>query len=41
MMPTLKITAKGKVAFSQDVLEHLGVQSGGNISVAKLCRRPG
>ncbi len=35
-MPILKITGKGKVTLSEDVLKHLGVQSGDRITVEKL-----
>ncbi len=35
-MPTVKIAAKGQVAFRQDVLRHLGVPPGEKISVELL-----
>lgn len=35
-MPTLTVTAKGQVTFRKDVLEHLGVAPGDQISVEKL-----
>jgi AbrB family looped-hinge helix DNA binding protein len=35
-MPTLTVTAKGQVTLRKDILEHLGVGPGEQISVAKL-----
>jgi bifunctional DNA-binding transcriptional regulator/antitoxin component of YhaV-PrlF toxin-antitoxin module len=35
-MTTLTVTAKGQVTFRKDLLEHLGVQPGEKITVAKL-----
>jgi bifunctional DNA-binding transcriptional regulator/antitoxin component of YhaV-PrlF toxin-antitoxin module len=35
-MSTLTVTAKGQITLSGDILEHLGVQSGGTVAVGKL-----
>lgn len=35
-MTTLKVTAKGQVTLRKDILEHLGVDPGDQISVEKL-----
>jgi AbrB family looped-hinge helix DNA binding protein len=35
-MTTLTVTAKGQVTLRKDLLEHLGVQPGEKITVAKL-----
>lgn len=35
-MTTLTVTAKGQVTLRKDLLEHLGVQPGEKIAVAKL-----
>lgn len=35
-MTTLKVTAKGQVTLRKDLLEHLGVHPGDQISVEKL-----